>query len=55
MPGGRSVPIVSQTEIYPDEMAVPEPPPLPEPGGAWRPRLGPQQLGRVAAPMTMVS
>ena len=39
---GRSVPIVSQTEIYSDEMALPtavtEPPPVhPEAG---RPRLG---------------
>ena len=51
MMAGRSVPIVSQTEIYSDEralpMAVTEPPPVnPEDG---RPRLGPRQLGRVAA------
>jgi hypothetical protein len=56
---GCSVPIVSQTAIYSDEMALP-PCSLAHDGsdraaaragaaGAGRPRLGPQQLGRVAA------
>jgi hypothetical protein len=56
---GRSVPIVSQTAVYSDEMALP-PCSLAHDGsdrataragaaGAGRPRLGPQQLGRVAA------
>ena len=57
MMAGRSVPIVSQTEIYSDEMALPparshttavtEPPPRAPRGRAAS--VGPQQLGRVAA------